>query len=99
MWLTLQRKNQEEVENQNKLNNMKFILIAVALAAAAFFIAKKLKAKKEEVVKAPTKPTVQPAPVKKKPVKKKPTLPAGEASLSESNSNGDYYRKPRKAQK
>ena len=70
---------------------MKFILIAVALAAVAFFIAKKLKAKKE-VAAAPKKATPK-APAKSNTVK-----PAGGASLSESDSNGDYYRKPRKAQ-
>lgn len=74
---------------------MKFILIAVALAAAAFFIAKKLKATKEEVA-APAKKVTPKAPAKKK---TKTVKPAGGASLSESDSNGDYYRKPRKAQK
>jgi len=84
---------------------MKFILIAVALAVAAFFIAKKLKAKKEEVV-APAKKVTPKAPAKKvtpkAPAKKKTNTvkPAGGASLSESDSEGnDYYRKPRKAQK
>lgn len=74
---------------------MKFILIVVALAAAAFFIVKKLKAKKEEVA-APAKSVTPKAPAKKKTNTVKPT---GGASLSESDSNGDYYRKPRKAQK
>lgn len=75
---------------------MKFILIAVALAAAAFFIAKKLKAKKEEVVVSPVKKVTPKAPAKKK---TKTVKPAGGASLSESDSNGDYYRKPRKAER
>ena len=75
---------------------MKFILIVVALAATAFFIAKKLKAKKEEVVVPPVKKVTPKAPTKKE---TKTVKPAGGASLSESDSNGDYYRKPRKAQK
>ena len=70
---------------------MKFILILAALAAVGFFVSKKLKAKKEEAV-APKKATPT-APAKSNTVK-----PAGGASLSESDSNGDYYRKPRKAQ-
>ena len=75
---------------------MKFILIAVALAAVAFFIAKKLKAKKEEVA-APAKKVTPKAPAKKK---TNTVKPARGASLSESDSEGnDYYRKPRKAQK
>ena len=71
---------------------MKFILILAALAAVGFFVSKKLKAKKEEAV-APKKVTPK-APAKSNTVK-----PAGGTSLSESDSNGDYYRKPRKAQK
>lgn len=74
---------------------MKFILIAAALAIVAFFVAKKLKAKKEEVV-APVKKVTPKAPAKKK---TKTVKPAGGASLSESDSNGDYYRKPRKAER
>ena len=70
---------------------MKFILILAALAAVGFFVSKKLKAKKEEAV-APKKATPT-APAKSNTVK-----PAGGESLSESDSNGDYYRKPRKAQ-
>ena len=70
---------------------MKFILILAALAAVGFFVSKKLKAKKEEAV-APKKATPT-APAKSNTVK-----PAGGASLSESDSNGDYYRKPRRAQ-
>jgi len=69
---------------------MKFILIAAALAIVAFFVAKKLKAKKEVV--APKK--VTPTAPKKKTNTVKPST-----SLTESDSDGnDYYRKPRKAQ-
>ena len=71
---------------------MKFILILAALAAVAFFVSKKLKAKKEVV--APKKVTPTAPKEKTKTVK-----PAGGASLSESDSNGDYYRKPRKAER
>lgn len=65
---------------------MKLILIAAVLAIVAFFVAKKLKAKKEEA-----KPVVKAAPNKKAPAKKKTKTvkPAGGASLSESDSNGD----------
>ena len=73
---------------------MKFILIAAALAIVAFFVAKKLKAKKEVV--APAKKVTPKAPAKKK---TNTVKPAGGASLSESDSNGDYYRKPRKAER
>ena len=73
---------------------MKFILILAALAAVGFFVSKKLKAKKEETV-APKKATPT-APAKKK---TNTVKPAGGASLSESDSEGnDYYSKPRKGQ-
>lgn len=68
---------------------MKIILIVAALAAVVFFVSKKLKAKKEVVA-----PKKAPAKNKARTVK-----PSGPASLSESDSNGDYYRKPRKADK
>lgn len=73
---------------------MKFILILAALAAVGFFVSKKLKAKKEEVV-APAKKVTPTAPTKKK---INTVKPAEGTTLSESDSNGDYYRKPRKAQ-
>lgn len=71
---------------------MKFILITAALAIVAFFVAKKLKAKKE--VAAPKKVTPT-APKKKTNTVK----PAGGASLSEFDSNGDSIRKPRKEER
>ena len=78
------------------------IFTVIVIAVVVFFVAKKLKGKSSVEVKVtakpakPAKPAASKAPAKKK---TKTVKPAGGASLSESDSNGDYYRKPRKAQK